>query len=91
MLLRITAAIWVKIEAGNVINKRGLMPVYFQQELQAIFSEQRHVNGDIYATKKGSRYELHFSRQIPDNLVQRCKNVWRGYATLRNTSNLKRG
>ncbi|RJG48193.1 DUF3634 family protein [Motilimonas pumila] len=91
MLLRITAAVWVKIQNGQVVNKRGLMPVYFQQELQAIFASQQHVSGDIYASKKGNRYQLHFSRQLPENLVQRCKNVWRGYATVRNTSNLKRG
>ncbi len=81
MLLRITAPIWVNLNQGKISYKRGVMPAYFQAELKRIFAFCS-VTGDVYVVRRGKGYELKFSKGIPENYQQRCRNVWRGYGAI---------
>ncbi|GDY25021.1 MULTISPECIES: DUF3634 family protein [unclassified Agarivorans] len=90
MLKAITAEFVIKVDGIRVEVTKGRVPEYFLHEIKLVQRTSQAVTGKIYGMKRGRQVTLECSKSIPENVLQRLRNVWKPNPTPSNDGNLKR-
>ncbi|WP_432459978.1 MULTISPECIES: DUF3634 family protein [unclassified Agarivorans] len=77
MLKAISAAFVIKIDGIRVEVTKGRVPEYFIREIKLLQGNSGAINGKLYGMRRGRQINLECSSSIPDNILQRLRNVWR--------------
>ena len=70
------ADVVVCLEDGDITVVRGLVKPSFLSDLRDIASANGLTKGIIFAYPTGQSHTLSFSRDIPNRVHQRIRNVW---------------
>ncbi len=90
MLKAITAVFVIQVDGIKVSVKKGQVPDYFIREIKLIQRSAQAIQGKIYGMRRGQQINLECSSSIPDNILQRLRNVWKPNPSPKNEGGLKR-
>ncbi|BEU04502.1 hypothetical protein OAG1_33020 [Agarivorans sp. OAG1] len=90
MLKAISAQFVIKVDGIRVEVSKGQVPEYFIREIKLVQRSAQAIKGKIYGMRRGRQINLECSKEIPEHILQRLRNVWRPNPTPSNDGSLKR-
>lgn len=66
----------IRIAEGNVVLAKGKVPKSFLRELRSFVKEEKLTVGTLRGKLRETYIRLVFSREIPEFLHQRIRNIW---------------